>query len=230
MSCNSAIVTEIAGNGSLASNLPSANRALQGQLRDETRVARIIVGIIFAMRYLHLRNVVHRDLKLNNILLDWDWNARLCDFGYSLCSGEPYFALLPDPYPSNRWAYDDSHYFAPLCYLNRYSLQSDVFSCALILYEFVISKPPFSKSLKQQSVTKLLIVEDARPDIPDFVLPEVGKLIRGRSTTDPNNQLSFNQILRQLERIYFKLTANVNSSKVSEFVKKVKEREAVRNA
>jgi serine/threonine protein kinase len=85
---NSEIVTKIAGNGSLASHLRSAEGALQGRLQGETRVARIIVGIVLAMRYLHSRNVVHRDLRPDNILLDWNWNVRLCDFGNWNCPRE----------------------------------------------------------------------------------------------------------------------------------------------
>jgi serine/threonine protein kinase len=118
--CNSAIVTEVAGNGSLASHLLSAEGTLQSQLREETRVARIIVGIVLVMRYLHSQNVVHRDLRPDNILLDRDWNVRLCDFGHSLYSGELYFASLPNPIPNDQWAYVDSHYLAPECYDNRY--------------------------------------------------------------------------------------------------------------
>jgi serine/threonine protein kinase len=144
--------------------------------------------------------------------------------------GAPYFASLPDPHPNDRWAYVDSHYLAPECYDHQYSLESDVFSFALILYELVVGKPPFLKSLKQQSVTKLLILDNARPDIPDFVLPEVGKLICDCWATDPDDRPSFNQILQRLERMNFKLTVNVNSSKVSEFVKKVKEWEVTRRA
>jgi hypothetical protein len=93
----------------------------------------------------------------------------------------------------------------------------------LILYELVAGKPPFSKSLKQQAVIKLLIMDDARPAIPGFVLPEVEKLIRDCWATGPDDRPSFNEILRRLERMNFKLTAKVNSSQLSEFVKKVNE-------
>jgi hypothetical protein len=47
---NSPVVTEVTGNRSLRSDLPSAEGALQGQLHGETRVARIIVGVVLALR------------------------------------------------------------------------------------------------------------------------------------------------------------------------------------
>jgi hypothetical protein len=111
-------------------------------------------------------------------LLDQDWNVRLGDFGHSLYLGEPYWTSLPDSHPKDPWADVDSHYLAPECDDYQHSMESDAFSFALILYELVVGKPLFLKSLKHPAIAKLLIMEDARSDIPDFVLPEVGKLIR----------------------------------------------------
>jgi serine/threonine protein kinase len=35
------------------------------------------------MAYLHEKNVLHCDLKSSNLLIDENWNVKLCDFGLS---------------------------------------------------------------------------------------------------------------------------------------------------
>jgi hypothetical protein len=73
------------------------------------------------------------------------------------------------------------------------------------------------------AIGKLLVVDNKRATIHVFVLPTVQRLIRKCWKRDPERRPTFNQILNQLEVMKFKLTANVNSSKLSEFVKKVKD-------
>jgi hypothetical protein len=87
----------------------------------------------------------------------------------------------------------------------------------------VTREPAFPKHLTQWAVEKLLVVDGKRPVIPDFVLPAVQRLIRQCWKRNSWHRPTFNQILDRLEVMKFKLTANMNSSKLSEFVKRVKD-------
>jgi hypothetical protein len=89
-----AIVTELAGNGSLASHLLSAEAREMGQLQGETRVAKIIVGIVLAMRYLHSQEVIQCNLNADNVLPHLDWNISIAAFGYSISRDEAFQAPI----------------------------------------------------------------------------------------------------------------------------------------
>jgi len=43
----------------------------------------IVEDIALGMNYLHGRKVLHCDLKSSNVLIDQNWNVKLCDFGLS---------------------------------------------------------------------------------------------------------------------------------------------------
>ena len=49
----------------------------------ESEARRIFSQIISAIEYLHSHHILHGDIKLDNILLDRDYNVKLCDFGLS---------------------------------------------------------------------------------------------------------------------------------------------------
>ncbi|KAL1021610.1 hypothetical protein UPYG_G00015520 [Umbra pygmaea] len=71
------IVMEYASSGELYDYVHERRRLPETEARD------IFRQITSAMHYCHKNGVVHRDLKLENILLDQDLNVKLADFGLS---------------------------------------------------------------------------------------------------------------------------------------------------
>ena len=50
---------------------------------DEQHVVTILYNLLCAMNFIHSTNVMHRDIKAHNILIDGDCNIKICDFGLS---------------------------------------------------------------------------------------------------------------------------------------------------
>jgi serine/threonine protein kinase len=214
---NSAIVTEFAGNGSLANHLSSTECPLSGA----NRITRIIVGIALAMRFIHSRGFIHFDLKPDNILLDWDWNVRIADFGQSISLTNPEIPSVTHPNVINGMPFVDSYYFAPECHYNSYSQMSDVFSFGLILYELLTGQPVFSKELMPIQIVFMVAVKHELPDIPEFVLPSARQLITDCWAEEPGDRPPFDEIVDRLKEMKFKVMPNVNSWKLKEFVKEI---------
>ncbi|CAF1418103.1 unnamed protein product [Adineta ricciae] len=102
-----------------------------------------------AVRYLHELEVVHRDLKLENLLLDMNDNMKLCDFGFSkdvLKSNE----YLSKTYCGSR-AYVSPEILLGLPYDAK---KADVWAIGVILYIFVTGVMPFKEDKNNQLILK----------------------------------------------------------------------------
>ena len=97
-----------------------------------------------AIGYLHSLGICHRDIKPQNVLIDDDYNLKLCDFGCAkhLVKGEPNIAYIC------------SRYFRPpelVLGCTEYSTQVDVWSVGCVIAELSLNKPLFpGKSAKDQ--------------------------------------------------------------------------------
>jgi calcium-dependent protein kinase len=104
----------------------------------EKQAAAYIKQLLSAIVYLHHRNIVHRDLKAENILFDIpgeESNLKLIDFGISseFVAGKKMTDPLGTPY-----------YIAPEVLLENYDEKCDVWSCGVILYILLCGYPPFN--------------------------------------------------------------------------------------
>jgi serine/threonine protein kinase len=117
----------------------------------------------------------------------------------------------------------DPRYVAPECYENIIVPENDIFSFGLILYELIVGKPVFPKSMGFREIMGKLILRKYRPEIPKWVLPVTAELIRDCLALNHRERLCFRGILDRLEEMRFKLIRRVNSSKLTDFVKEIKE-------
>lgn len=106
----------------------------KGMIEDEKTLLRILSDILMAIEYLHNNNLIHRDIKPNNILL-FDisskdrLNAKLIDF--SLC--RPFTKRCPmTPVSFTSW-------FRPYeCFrYGRYEFRSDIWSLGCVIYQMI---------------------------------------------------------------------------------------------
>mmetsp|Transcript_32330 Transcript_32330/g.52228 ORF Transcript_32330/g.52228 Transcript_32330/m.52228 type:complete len:399 (+) Transcript_32330:152-1348(+) len=109
-----------------------------------------------AMDYLHSVNIIHRDLKSHNILVDEDWHCKISDFGLSRVKAEK----------STMTQCGTSCWMAPevLC-ADRYTLAADVYSFGIVLWELLTRLRPYG-TLNAMEIGKRVVLERMRPDIP----------------------------------------------------------------
>uniref|UniRef100_A0A0D9Y2Y0 Protein kinase domain-containing protein n=1 Tax=Oryza glumipatula TaxID=40148 RepID=A0A0D9Y2Y0_9ORYZ len=130
------LVYEFVPNGTLADHLHGAAAARSSSLDWPTRLG-IAVETANALEYLHTvePQVVHRDVKTNNILLDEGFHVKVADFGLSRLF--PADATHVSTAPQGTPGYLDPMYHQ--CY--QLTDKSDVYSFGVVLVELISSKP-----------------------------------------------------------------------------------------
>uniref|UniRef100_A0A8C9WCD5 Serine/threonine-protein kinase n=1 Tax=Scleropages formosus TaxID=113540 RepID=A0A8C9WCD5_SCLFO len=108
----------------------------ESQLRNEVAILQILV----ALRHLHFKNIVHCDLKPENVLLasaDPFPQVKLCDFGFARIIGEKSFRRSVVGTPA---------YLAPEVLLNQgYNRSLDMWSVGVIMYVSLSGTFPFNE-------------------------------------------------------------------------------------
>ncbi|PSR87832.1 Leaf rust 10 disease-resistance locus receptor-like protein kinase [Actinidia chinensis var. chinensis] len=126
------LVYEYIPNGTVADHL-HGNRSSAGLLSWPIRLS-IALETAYALAYLHASDIIHRDVKTTNILLDNDFHVKVADFGLSRLF--PTDVTHVSTAPQGTPGYVDPEYYQ--CY--QLTEKSDVYSFGVVLIELISSK------------------------------------------------------------------------------------------
>jgi serine/threonine protein kinase len=167
------LVLELCPNGDLGMHLHHSKKF------DEDRARFYIAQTMQAVEYLHNRDIVYRDLKPDNILLDSKGNAKLTDFGLVrdqlTCTYGVSASFCGSPF-----------YMPPEMIQDQISSKAgDIYSLGVVLYEMVTGKLPFISDNKQ-SLFKRIINKELT--YPSHVSKTARSFINAAMRKDPSER------------------------------------------
>ena len=128
----------------------------------------IMTQLTSAIKHAHLHNIIHRDIKPQNILVKDDGTIKISDFGIAVANDAVQLTL-------NNAVMGSAHYLAPETAQGKDATeQVDIYSLGIVFYELLTGKVPFSGKTPTEIAIKHLrqpmpYVRDFNPDIPQSV-------------------------------------------------------------
>jgi len=179
------IVMEYADAGDLNQCIEK-RRDVVKEFFPESQVRNWFVQICFALQYLHRKNIIHRDIKTQNIFMCSNKLVKLGDFGISkTLSNENDFATTGVGTPQ---------YMSPEIYNQQpYDYKSDIWCLGCVLYEMCALRPAFAGT----NVILLMssILNCAYAPLPNVYSPSIGELVKVMLRTDPSRRPAVSQLV-----------------------------------
>jgi hypothetical protein len=142
--------------GDLTKQIEIAKKKRQPLAEDQ--VLRWFTQAILALKYIHEKHILHRDLKPQNFFLSKSLCLKMGDFGIA--------KVLSCTIAVARTQIGTPYYLSPeLCQDKPYAWPSDIWAMGCILYEMCALKVPFDASSMPQLVQK--ITSDRVPSVPN---------------------------------------------------------------
>ncbi|XP_039012343.1 serine/threonine-protein kinase STY17-like isoform X2 [Hibiscus syriacus] len=184
---NPCIVTEFMARGSLYDYLQKQRRVFKLPF-----LLKVALDVSKGMNYLHQNNIIHRDLKTANLLMDENQVVKVADFGVARV--QAHSGVMTAETGTYRWMAPEVIEHKP------YDHKADVFSFGIALWELLTGELPYSLLTPLQAAVGV-VQKNLRPTIPKNTHPRLGELLERCWQQDPTQRPNFSEIIEILQQI-----------------------------
>ncbi|KAI4375811.1 hypothetical protein MLD38_013637 [Melastoma candidum] len=181
------IVTEFMSGGSVYDYLHKQ----KGVFKLPT-LLKVAIDVSKGMDYLHQNNIIHRDLKAANLLMDENEVVKVADFGVARVKSHS--GVMTAETGTYRWMAPEVIEHKP------YDHKADVFSFGVVLWELLTGKLPYELLTPLQAAVGV-VQKCLRPTIPKNTHPKLVELLERCWQQDPELRPDFSEIITVLQQI-----------------------------
>ncbi|KAG8655794.1 hypothetical protein MANES_04G069600v8 [Manihot esculenta] len=181
------IVTEFMSGGSVYDYLHK-----QKGVFKLPSLLKVAIDVSKGMNYLHQNNIIHRDLKAANLLMDENEVVKVADFGVARVKAQS--GVMTAETGTYRWMAPEVIEHKP------YDHKADVFSFGIVLWELLTGKLPYEYLTPLQAAVGV-VQKGLRPTIPKHTNPKLSELLEKCWQQDPALRPDFSEIIQILQQI-----------------------------
>ena len=189
------IVMEYCEGGDIMNYIISKGRL------SENESLKFFHQLINALFYLHSQSIAHRDVKIDNLLLDSNKDLKLIDFGLSTKYKED--ELLNQPCGTIVYAAPEV-----LDYKDYHGMLADVWSCGIVLYGMLSGFLPFGDS--DDEINKKMVLS-GRIKMPNFFSEGAINLLKHMLDINPLTRFTLDDIMEHpwFNKIKYNITPGI---------------------
>ena len=177
------LIMELASNGNLY-NFIQKNK--KDKIKNMDLIKKLIIQTIEIIKYLHSLNIIYRDIKPENILLDKDYNVKLCDYGWATYFTPGKFLTVYCGTPE---------YVSPeMLKKYPYNEKIDIWGIGVLIFELVFGYAPFSSNFNEDRYNNIKSGKIKWPDDLNEEYQKIKDLIEKILKVNPNDRISLNDI------------------------------------
>jgi serine/threonine protein kinase len=175
------LIMEPASNGNLYSFIENNKNQ---KIKSNETIKKIIIQTIEIIKYLHSKDIIYRDIKPENILLDKDNNIKLCDYGWASYLTKDQFCKVYCGTPE---------YVSPeMVKKYPYNEKVDIWGIGVLIFELLFGYPPFSSNFNEDRYNN---IKEGKINWPQEINDKDAKDLIGKILKiNPNERLSLEEI------------------------------------